>query len=72
MTNNFSSENLKRIRRSSSDRMLAGVCGGIAEHFGIQSIIVRIALIATAFLMFALPVFLYAVAWLMIPEEDRI
>ncbi len=35
----------KRLRKSMSDRKLAGVCGGIAEYFGIDSTIVRLILV---------------------------
>ena len=34
---------MKRLTKSSSDRKLAGVCGGIAEYFDIDPTIVRIA-----------------------------
>lgn len=33
---------MKKLYRSRDDRILAGVCGGIAEYFGIDSTIVRI------------------------------
>ena len=33
----------RRIKRSRDDRMLGGVCGGIARHFDIDPVIVRIA-----------------------------
>ena len=34
---------MKRLTKSSADRKLAGVCGGIAEYFDIDPTIVRIA-----------------------------
>ena len=34
---------MKRLTKSSADRKLAGVCGGIAEYFEIDPTIVRIA-----------------------------
>ena len=36
----------RRLTRSSEDRVIAGVCGGIARHFGIDSTLVRIAAVA--------------------------
>ena len=33
----------KRLYRSKGDRMLCGVCGGIAEYFGIDPTLVRLA-----------------------------
>ena len=73
MTNNdFNPGNIKQLRRSSTNKMVAGICGGIADHFGIQAIIVRITLVATALISIGLPVVLYAIAWLLIPEEETI
>lgn len=37
----------KKLRKSSKDRSLYGVCGGIAEFFGISSFIVRVIFILT-------------------------
>ncbi len=33
---------MKKLYRSRTDRMIAGVCGGIAKYFGIDSTIVRV------------------------------
>ena len=55
----------KRLYRSRSSRILAGVCGGIAEYFGIDPIIVRI-------LAIVLPGFswiVYLICAIIIPEE---
>ncbi|HWQ96436.1 MAG TPA: PspC domain-containing protein [Candidatus Methylomirabilis sp.] len=32
-----------RITKSKTDRVIDGVCGGLAEHFGIDSLLVRLA-----------------------------
>ncbi len=32
----------KRLYRSRKDQVIGGVCGGIAEHFGVDSVIVRL------------------------------
>lgn len=37
--------NNKKLRKSSTDRSLYGVCGGIAEYFGISSFLVRLLFI---------------------------
>jgi phage shock protein C len=57
------------LRRSRHKRMLAGVCGGLAEFFGISSFWFRLA-----FLIAAMPggvpgITLYLLAWLIIPSE---
>ena len=57
------------LRRSASDRMIAGVAGGIGVHFGIDAVIVRAGFIGLAFLGGAGP-FLYLIGWLALPRED--
>ena len=60
----------KRLMRSSTDRKIAGVCGGIAEYFGIDSTLVRLAWILAVLLPIPLvPAFLgYIVAWIAMPN----
>jgi phage shock protein C len=55
--------------RSVTDRKLGGVCGGVAEHLGIDSAIVRI-LAAVSILFYGVGLFAYLVAWIVIPEGD--
>ena len=43
------SENVKKLHRSKDDRWLAGVCGGIAEYFNIDSTLVRVLFILFGF-----------------------
>jgi phage shock protein C len=61
------------LHRSASDRQLAGVCGGIAEYFNIDSTIVRLA---WAFLTLfpgaiVLGIIAYLVAWIVMPPGAR-
>lgn len=35
----------QQLRKSSRDKMISGVCGGIAEHFGIPSLAIRLIFI---------------------------
>lgn len=61
----------KPLRRSQSDRVLAGVCGGIASHFGCDSALIR--LITLLLIIFGgLSVWIYIVLWLVIPVEPKI
>jgi phage shock protein C len=64
------SVNQKRVlRRSRSNRIFAGVCGGLAEFFGISSFWFRLALII-AFIPGGVPgLLLYFILWLIIPKE---
>jgi len=62
----------KRLYRSRQDRMIAGVCGGIAEYFNIDPVIIR--LLAAALLVpGGLPGFIpYVIMWIVVPESpDR-
>ena len=59
----------RTLCRSSTDKVVAGVAGGIGAYFGIDSVIVRIAFIVLTFLGGAGP-FLYLIGWLALPKED--
>lgn len=59
----------KVLRRSRSNRMLAGVCGGLAEFFGISAFWFRLGMFI-AFIPGGVPgILLYLLLWLMIPGE---
>jgi phage shock protein C len=58
------------IKRSRDDRMLGGVCGGIAKHYDIDPVIVRIATIALVCAVGAGAV-AYVAAWILMPLEER-
>ena len=57
------------MRRSRSDRKLAGVCGGLGAYTNVDPIIFRV-LFAVFSLFGGFGLLLYGVAWLFIPEED--
>ncbi|MDS1271563.1 PspC domain-containing protein [Lipingzhangella sp. LS1_29] len=58
----------RSLARSTDNRMLAGVCGGIAEYARIDATLVRLAFVV--FTLFALTgVLVYVIAWLIIPER---
>lgn len=59
--------NQKRLYRSTTDRKLCGVCGGIAEYFGIDSTIVRLALVLLTLLGFS-GIIVYIIAAIIMPE----
>ncbi|MCP3027715.1 PspC domain-containing protein [Halobacillus sp. A5] len=48
----------KRLKKSSTDKALYGVCGGIAEFFGISSFVARLIFFFTASVSFWVYVFL--------------
>ncbi|WP_373289970.1 PspC domain-containing protein [Longimycelium tulufanense] len=61
---------VRTFRRSRTDRMLGGVCGGAAKLFGIDAALVRILLVAATLLGFGTGAVLYLVCWVLVPEED--
>lgn len=61
----------KRLKRS-RDRMIAGVCGGIAEWYGWRADRVRIAYVILSILSAAFPgLIVYLLLWLVMPEVDE-
>ncbi len=59
----------RKLRRSRDDRMVAGVCGGIAKMFGMDAALVRIILVVATLLGFGAGAVLYVAAWLIVPED---
>ena len=58
------------LTRSRSDRMLAGVIGGIARRFGWDSNLARIAYVLLSIVSAAFPgILVYLILWLLMPEE---
>ncbi|MEU0885471.1 PspC domain-containing protein [Lentzea sp. NPDC005914] len=73
MTNNVFNEatdQVKKLRRSRSDKMIAGVCGGAAKMLGVDAAILRIILVAATLLGFGTGAILYVAAWILMPEEE--
>lgn len=60
----------KHLYRSRSHRVVAGVCGGIAEYFGWDPTLVRLVFLASLLLPGPQLVF-YLVAWIVIPYPPR-
>jgi phage shock protein PspC (stress-responsive transcriptional regulator) len=60
----------KRLERSRSDRMLAGVCGGLARYFDIHPAFYRVGFVVLTLLGGA-GIVIYAAAALVMPEEGK-
>ncbi len=56
----------KKLKRS-SDKMIAGVCSGVAEYFGIDKSIVRIIWAFLA-IFYGAGLLAYIIAWIIMPE----
>lgn len=64
----MSDGNIKRIYRSRNDRMIAGVCGGLAQYFAVDPTIVRLLFVLG--MVAGLATFwVYIVMMIIIPEE---
>ena len=59
----------KKLQLSATDKKIAGVCGGIAEYFNIDSLIVRIVFIALA-LGGSVGIWIYLLVWLLAPKAN--
>ncbi len=57
------------LRRSTEDRMIAGVCGGMGRYFGVDPVWFRLAFVVLTFGGGA-GILIYLVAWLMIPKGE--
>jgi phage shock protein C len=62
----------RRLQRSVTDCKIAGVCGGLAEYWGVDSTVVR--LVAVLLVIFPVPFFPaivgYIVAWIVMPRAE--
>ena len=59
----------EKLTRSDSDKIIAGVCGGIATYIGVDPVIVRLLFLLLAFAT-GIGLFLYLILWIIMPEED--
>ncbi|MEV1004295.1 PspC domain-containing protein [Nonomuraea sp. NPDC050202] len=66
----MSEYNVKKLRRTHKGRIIAGVCSGVGAYVGIDANLVRIAL-AIATLFGGAGVALYAIGWLLMPDEEH-
>ena len=61
----------RRFERSSSDRIIGGVCGGLGRYFGIDAMLVRIGFVALA-LLGGTGLVVYAAALLLVPNDGAV
>ena len=61
----------KVLARSRKGRMVAGICAGIAEYFGVDVTLVRVIVAVIAVITGGAGVLAYLVAWAIIPEEGE-
>ncbi len=59
----------KKLYRSETDKMIAGVCGGLGEYFNIDSTLIRIAFVLI--LLSGSGLLLYIILWIVIPTRSQ-
>jgi len=60
----------KELTRSKSDRMVSGVCGGIARAYRLDTVIVRGVFVVLALANIGVAAIVYVMAIIVLPEED--
>jgi phage shock protein PspC (stress-responsive transcriptional regulator) len=58
----------KKIKKSINDKMLAGVCGGLAEYLGWDSTIIRVLFVVCALIGVGSPILIYLILAIVFPE----
>lgn len=64
----MSNQPVKKLFRSRSNRIIGGVCGGLAEYLNIDPTALRVITALLTFVM-GMSLWVYLLAWLIIPEE---
>lgn len=59
----------QKLTRSRTDKKMAGVCGGLAKHLGINSTVLRLIFVAALFLSFNTFIFVYIALAFVMPKE---
>ena len=60
-----------RLTRSRGERMMAGVCGGLAEFLGMDTTLMRVLWVVATFISGGLTLVAYPIFWLVMPESGR-
>ncbi|MGD0236916.1 MAG: PspC domain-containing protein [Syntrophorhabdales bacterium] len=63
--------NPKKLYRSNSNKLIAGICGGLAEYFGVDPTVMRVIyVILTLITGILLGIVLYLILWAIIPQKS--
>jgi phage shock protein PspC (stress-responsive transcriptional regulator) len=62
-------ENVKKLYRSNSDRMIAGICGGLGEYFAVDSTLIRLIFVIGSIFSFSALFWIYIIMLIVVPEE---
>ena len=59
----------RRLVRRTDDKMLGGVCAGVADHLGLDPTLVRLLTVLVTVLGFGSVIIAYLVAWVIVPKD---
>jgi phage shock protein C len=62
---------MRRLTRSTHDRMLSGVSGGLGEYLDVDPVLIRIAWVLAVFFSCGAAVLLYLAFWFVMPTAER-
>jgi phage shock protein C len=60
----------KRLYRSRTDKMIAGVCGGLAEYFDTDPVIIRLIFIFLLLFGIGPIIIAYIIMWIVVPQKE--
>jgi phage shock protein C len=63
-------EEPRKLYRSQNQRMLAGVCGGLAEYFNVDATLIRVLFLVLA-VFGGTGLVIYVVMWLIVPDVSK-
>ena len=61
----------KTLYRTHQGRMVAGVCSGLGEYFGVDPNLIRVIFLVLTVFTAGVGVLIYLLAWIVIPEEGE-
>jgi phage shock protein C len=64
-------EEPRKLYRSRNQRMLAGVCGGLAEYFNVDTTLIRVLFLVLA-VFGGSGLVIYVVMWLIVPDVSKV
>lgn len=62
---------VKRLYRSRRDKIIGGVCGGIAQFMEVDPVVVRLIWAFATLISMGMGILAYLIAWVIIPEEPK-
>jgi phage shock protein C len=66
-----SGDRTRILVRSRTDRMVAGVCAGVGDYFGVDVTLIRVIVAVAAIVTGGVGILAYLVAWALIPAESE-